>query len=37
VSLSNDCKFDGVSPVHLMETYRGCVSIAALILSNVLY
>jgi hypothetical protein len=34
VSLSNKCKVGDVAPVHHMETYRGCVGIAPLILSH---
>jgi hypothetical protein len=33
VSLSNECKDGGVAPVHHMETYRGCVGIAPLLLT----
>jgi hypothetical protein len=31
VSLSNKCKDGGVAPLHLMETYSGCVGIAPVI------
>jgi len=33
VSFSNECKVGDVAPVHLVETYRGSVGIAPLILS----
>jgi hypothetical protein len=31
MSLSNEYKVSAVSPVHLLEIYRGCVGIAPLI------
>ena len=31
MSLSNEYKEGGVAPVHLMETYGGCVDIAPII------
>ena len=34
VSHSSECKVCAVAPVHLMETYRGCVVRAELILSH---
>jgi hypothetical protein len=34
VSFSNECRVGDVPPVHLMETYRGCVGVCALIISD---
>jgi hypothetical protein len=34
VSLSDECNVCAVAPVHLMETYSGCVIRAVLILSH---